>query len=224
MNHETRVLQKPREIAGRHVLSPARGGPNDKAGRFSTESNRCVWRGPSCSGLMLPARSWRPGPWATRTAASGDRDDVSREIGRIGLQWSILCTCCATATIGRRTTQRGLSRIFSRRSPPAGICPPLALQRGWLSQSLLGRRFRAAARQNGAGWCALARRRNPGVTSAGHAQSYVLFSSLAARGAQVQPIRPSTLFRRKTRGLNGRQARWDGLGLRAQPPSAPMTT
>ena len=206
MNHET-ALSKAKDIAER-ILAPA-AGQHDKEGKFSTESVAGLGEA-GLLGLMLPAEiggaGLGPRSFAAVTATIAQADASAAMV--------YLMHVSAAAT------------IVAARSG-AAIAPILAeIARGrhlsTLAFSEAGSRSHfwtpvSRARRNGAG-CQITAKKS-WVTSAGHAQSYVV-SSLAPEGAGPTD---STLYLvpAGARGLSV-AGPWDGMGLRAN-ASAPMT-
>src|SRR6266702_2395487 len=207
MTHDAAVL-KAREIASR-VLAPS-AGQNDKAGRFSTEA--VVSLGESeLLGLMLPVdfggSGLGPRTFAVVTATLAEADaSVAR-----GYLMHILGT--ATISAARPSAAQALAPIL--REIGAGR------HLSTLAFSEAGSRSHfwapiSRAHRNGDGVRISAKK--SWVTSAGHAQSYVV-SALAPEGAGPTD---STLYllAAETRGLSV-AGPWDGLGLRAN-ASAPI--
>jgi alkylation response protein AidB-like acyl-CoA dehydrogenase len=206
MDHETAV-SKAKEIAG-EMLWPA-AGPDDKAGRFSTEAIDALARA-QLFGLMLPAEvgGLGLGPrTATAVIAAFAESDAS-------VAMVYLMHLCAAAAIVAARPNAGLTNII------AEIAAGRHLSTLAFSEAGSRSHFWAPisrARANGAGVHISAKK--SWVTSAGHAQSYVV-SSLAPEGTGVTD---STLYviPAGTRGLTV-AGPWDGFGLRAN-ASAPMT-
>ena len=206
MNHET-AFSNAKQIAG-ETLSPA-AGSNDKAGRFSTEAIDALARS-QLLGLMLPTEVGGLG-LGPRTAsaiiAAFAESDAS-------VAMVYLMHLCATATIAAAPPNAGFTNII------AEIAAGRHLSTLAFSEAGSRSHFWAPvsrARANGAGVHISATK--SWVTSAGHAQSYVV-SSLAPEGKGVTD---STLYLipAGARGLTVAGA-WDGLGLRAN-ASAPLT-
>jgi alkylation response protein AidB-like acyl-CoA dehydrogenase len=205
MNHET-ALSTAKEIADR-VLAPA-ARQNDKEGRFSTEAVDALGRGGFLA-LTLPADSGGSGlgprSFAAVTATLAEAD------ASVAMVY-LMHNCGAAAIVAAR--------------PGAPVAPTLKeIAAGrhltTLAFSEAGSRSHfwapvSRARRNGSGVRITAKK--SWVTSAGHAQSYVV-SSLAPEGAGPTD---STLYlvSSKTQGLSV-AGPWDGLGLRAN-ASAPM--
>jgi len=206
MNHET-ATSTAGEIADRVLVPAAR--QNDKEGRFSTEAIDALGRA-GLLGLTLPAESGGsglgPSTFAAVTARLAEAD--------ASVAMVYLMHVCAAATIAAAR-------------PGAAVAPTLkeiaaGRHLSTLAFSEAGSRSHfwapvSRARRNGAGVRLSAKK--SWVTSAGHAQSYVV-SSLAPEG--TGPTN-STLYLvpAGTRGL-AVAGPWDGLGLRAN-ASAPMT-
>ena len=207
MNHDAAVL-KAQEIASR-VLAPS-AGQNDKAGRFSTEAIESLG-GAGLLGLMLPV-----------------------DIGGSGLGPRTFASVAATLAEADASVAMvylmhilGTATIAAARPGAAQAVMPILQQIGagrhlsTLAFSESGSRSHfwaplSRARRNGNGVRVSAKK--SWVTSAGHAQSYVV-SSLAPEGAGPTE---STLYlvTAETRGLSV-AGPWDGLGLRAN-ASAPI--
>jgi alkylation response protein AidB-like acyl-CoA dehydrogenase len=204
MDHET-VLSSANEIAG-HVLAPA-SRQNDKEGRFSTEAVEALGKA-GLLGLTLPAElggsALGPRAFAAITATLAEAD--------ASVAMVYLMHICATAVIAAAS---GKAVSETLREIAAGrFLTTLAFSEAgsrshfWTPVS--------RAHQNGAGVLITAQK--SWVTSAGHAQGYVV-SSLSPRGAGPTD---STLYLvlAGSRGLSV-AGPWDGLGLRAN-ASAPM--
>jgi len=206
MNHDTAV-SNAREMAER-VLLPA-ASRNDKEARFSVEAIEACVRA-RLLGLMLPAEvggaALGPRTYAAVVAALAEAD--------ASVAMVYLMHMCATATIAA--------------APPGATATPILKEiaagrhLSTLAFSEAGSRSHfwaplSRARRNGAGVHLTARK--SWVTSAGHAQSYVV-SSLAPEGSKPTD---STLYLvpGDARGLSI-AGPWDGMGLRAN-ASAPMT-
>ena len=206
MNHDAAV-SNAKQIADR-VLSPA-ARQNDKEGRFSVEAVEAL--GPAgLLGLMLPTE--------LGGAALGPRtfaavlETLAEADASVAMVY--LMHICATATIAA-------ARAGATVKPTLGeIAAGRHLSTLAFSEAGSRSHFWAPvsrARRNGAGVYLSARK--SWVTSAGHAQSYVV-SSLAPEGTGPTD---STLYlvSANTRGLSI-AGPWDGLGLRAN-ASAPMS-
>ncbi|HEY2339729.1 MAG TPA: acyl-CoA dehydrogenase family protein [Steroidobacteraceae bacterium] len=206
MNHDTAV-SSAKQIAER-VLTPA-ARQNDKDGRFSVEAVAAL--GPAgLLGLMLPEE--------VGGAALGPRtfaavvETLAEADASVAMVY--LMHICATATIA--AARAGASVAPTLEEIAAGR------HLSTLAFSEAGSRSHfwapiSRARRNGAGVYLTARK--SWVTSAGHAQSYVV-SSLAPDGKGPTD---STLYLvpAGARGL-AIAGPWDGLGLRAN-ASAPMS-
>jgi alkylation response protein AidB-like acyl-CoA dehydrogenase len=208
MTHDDAVL-KAREIASR-VLTPS-AGQNDKAGRFSTEAVESLGES-KLLGLTLPA-----------------------DVGGSGLGPSTLAAVIATLAEADASVAMvylmhilGAATISAARPRATQIVTPI-LQEIGAGRHLSTLAFSEAGSRSHF-WAPLSRahRNSNGVrisakkswvTSAGHAQSYIV-SSLAPEGAGPTD---STLYLllAQTRGFSV-AGPWDGLGLRAN-ASAPVT-
>ncbi|MGB2887156.1 MAG: acyl-CoA dehydrogenase family protein [Candidatus Acidiferrales bacterium] len=205
MIHDTAV-SRAREIA-EHVLLPA-AAQNDKAGRFSTEAVDALGRA-GLLGLML-----------------------AREVGGSGLGPRTFAAVTATlaeadASVAMVYLMHALGAATIAAARPGATVAP-TLQEIATGQHLSTLAFSEAGSRSHF-WTPISRARRNGtvvyitakkswVTSAGHAQSYVV-SSLAPEG--VSPT-DSTLYLVPA-GAPGLSVAgpWDGLGLRAN-ASAPM--
>jgi alkylation response protein AidB-like acyl-CoA dehydrogenase len=205
MNHET-VVSNAKEIADR-VLAPA-ARQNDKEGRFSSEAVAAF--GPSgLLGMMLPAEvggsALGPRTFAAVVATLAEAD------ASVAMVYLMHVSAAATIVAAR---------------PSAAVAPTLkeiaaGRHLSTLAFSEAGSRSHfwapvSRARRNAAGVHITAKK--SWVTSAGHAQSYVV-SSLAPEATGPTD---STLYLIPTgaRGLSV-AGPWDGLGLRAN-ASAPI--
>src|SRR5882762_8615595 len=205
MDHESAV-SNAKEIADR-ILAPA-AGHNDKEGRFSSEAIAAL--GPAgLLGIMLPtevggsALGPRTLPIFISTLAEADASAAM----------VYLMHMSATATIA--AARPGASVAQTLRDISAGR------HLTTLAFSEAGSRSHfwapvSRAKRNGAGVCITAKK--SWVTSAGHAQSYVV-SALAPEGKSPTD---STLYlcAGDTPGLSV-AGPWDGFGMRAN-ASAPM--
>ena len=207
MNHDAAIL-KAQEIASR-VLAPS-AGQNDKAGRFSTEAVESLGEA-GLLGLMLPmdigGLGLGPRTFASVAATLAEAD--------ASVAMVYLMHILGTATIG--AARPGASQAVTPILQQIGAGRHLST----LAFSESGSRSHfwaplSRARRNGNGVRVSAKK--SWVTSAGHAQSYVV-SSLAPEGAGPTE---STLYlvTAETRGLSV-AGPWDGLGLRAN-ASAPI--
>ena len=207
MTHDATVL-KAREIASR-VLAPA-AAQNDKAGRFSTEAVDSLGES-GLLGLMLPAdlggSGLGPRTFAAVTVALAEADASVAMVFLMHILGAATILAArpssaqaVTPTVREIAAGRHLSTLaFSEAGSRSHFWTPIS-----------------RARRNGSGVRISAKK--SWVTSAGHAQSYVV-SSLAPEG--VGPT-DSTLYflPAETRGLSV-AGPWDGLGLRAN-ASAPV--
>jgi len=206
MNHDTAV-SNAREMAER-VLLPA-ASRNDKEARFSVEAIEACVRA-RLLGLMLPAEvggaALGPRTYAAVVAALAEAD--------ASVAMVYLMHMCATATIAAAPPGATATPILKEIAAGRHLSPLAFSEAGSRSHfwAPLSR-----ARRNGAGVHLTARK--SWVTSAGHAQSYVV-SSLAPEGSKPTD---STLYLvpGDARGLSI-AGPWDGMGLRAN-ASAPMT-
>jgi alkylation response protein AidB-like acyl-CoA dehydrogenase len=207
MTHDAAV-SKTQEIAGR-VLAPS-AGQNDKLGRFSSEAVESLGES-GLLGLMLPVDIGGSGLGPrTFAAVAATLAEADASVAMVYLMHIL-----------------GAATISAARPSAAQAVTPMLREIGagrhlsTLAFSEAGSRSHfwapvSRARRNGAGVHISARK--SWVTSAGHAQSYVV-SSLAPEGAGPTD---STLYVLPvgTRGLSV-VAPWDGLGLRAN-ASAPI--
>src|SRR5579864_5135897 len=207
MTHDTAV-SKAQEIAKR-VLAPS-AGQNDKAGRFSTEAVASLGES-GLLGLMLPA-----------------------DIGGSGLGPRTLAAVIATLAEADASVAMvylmhilGTATMSAARPQAASAVAPILREIGagrhlsTLAFSEAGSRSHfwapvSRAHRNGDGVHISAKK--SWVTSAGHAQSYVV-SALAPEGTGPTD---STLYLlpTQTHGLSV-VGPWDGMGLRAN-ASAPI--
>ncbi len=208
MTHDAAVL-KAQEIASR-VLAPS-AGQNDKTGRFSTEAVESLGES-GLLGLMLPVEVGGSGlgfrTFATVVATLAEAD---ASIAMVYLMHILGTTVIAAA---RPSAVQAVTPILQEIGAGRHLSTLAFSEAGsrshfWAPMS--------RARQNGKGVRISAKK--SWVTSAGHAQSYVV-SSLAPEGAGPTD---STLYLlpAQTRGLSV-AGPWDGLGLRAN-ASAPIT-
>ena len=205
MNHEAAV-SNAREIAER-VLVPA-AGQNDKAGRFSTEAIDALGK-VGLLGLMLPAEHGGSGLGPrTFAAVVATLAEADASVAMVYVMHVL-----AAATIAAARPGSAVAPVLKDIGAGRHLCT--------LAFSEAGSRSHF--------WAPVSRaRRNSGsvsitakksfVTSAGHAQSYVV-SSLSPDGAVATD---STLYLvlAGARGLSVAGA-WDGMGLRAN-ASSPM--
>jgi alkylation response protein AidB-like acyl-CoA dehydrogenase len=208
MIHDAAVL-KAQEIASR-VLAPS-AGENDKAARFSTEAVASLGES-GLLGLMLPA-----------------------DVGGLGLGQRTFAAVIATLAEADASVAMvylmhllGTAAISAARPSATQAVKPI-LQEISVGRHLSTLAFSEAGSRSHF-WAPISRAHRNGngvrisakkswVTSAGHAQSYVV-SSLAPEGTGPTD---STLYLlpAQTRGL-AVAGPWDGLGLRAN-ASAPIT-
>jgi alkylation response protein AidB-like acyl-CoA dehydrogenase len=206
MDHDAAVASAG-QIADR-VLAPA-ARQNDKDGRFSSEAVAAL--GPAgLLGLTLPAdvggSALGPRSFAAVTAALAEAD--------ASVAMVYLMHICAVATIAAARPGAEVAPILKEIAAGRHLSTLAFSETGsrshfWAPVS--------RARRNAAGVRITATKSF--VTSAGHAQSYVV-SALAPEGAGPTD---STLYLvpAEARGLSV-AGPWDGLGLRAN-ASAPMT-
>src|SRR6201993_1329680 len=209
MTHDAAVL-KAEGIASR-VLAPS-AGQNDKAGRFSTEAIEALGES-GLLGLLLPVEfggaGLGPRTFAVVTATLAEAD---ASVAMVYLMHIL-----------------GTAAILAARPSAAQALTPILQEIGagrhlsTLAFSEAGSRSHfwapvSRARRNGNGNGVSISAKKSWVTSAGHAQSYVV-SALAPEGAGPTD---STLYllAAETRGLSV-AGPWDGLGLRAN-ASAPI--
>jgi alkylation response protein AidB-like acyl-CoA dehydrogenase len=206
MNHEI-ALSQAREIADR-VLAPA-ARQNDKEGRFSSEAVDALGRA-GLLGLMLPGEiggcGLGPRTFAAVTAGLAEAD--------ASIAMVYLMHMCAAATIAAARPGATVAQILQDIAAGRHLSTLAFSEAGsrshfWTPVS--------RARRNRTGVLIAAKK--SWVTSAGHAQSYVV-SSLAPEG--TGPTDSALyLVPARARGLSV-AGPWDGLGLRAN-ASAPMT-
>ena len=207
MTHDTAVL-KAREIAGR-VLAPS-AGQNDKAGRFSTEAVGALGEA-GLLGLLLSVdfggAGLGPRTFAVVTATLAEAD--------ASVAMVYVMHILGTATISAAPPGAAQSLAPILREIGAGRhLSTLAFSEAGSRSHFWAPISRAHRNGNGVRISA----KKSWVTSAGHAQSYVV-SALAPEG--VGPT-DSTLYllAADTPGLSV-AGPWDGLGLRAN-ASAPI--
>ena len=205
MNHETAVTNA-KEIADR-ILAPA-ARQNDKEGRFSSEAIAAL--GPAgLLGIMLPSEvggsTLGPRTLAVVTATLAEADASAAMV--------YLMHMCATATIAAARPGATVEQTLKDISAGKHLSTLAFSEAGsrshfWAPVS--------RAKRNGAGVHLTAKK--SWVTSAGHAQSYVV-SALAPEGKSPTD---STLYlcAGGTPGLSV-AGPWDGFGMRAN-ASAPM--
>jgi len=205
MNHETAV-SNAKDIADR-ILAPA-ARQNDKEARFSAEAIAAL--GPAgLPGVMLPAEVGGAGLGPrTLAAVVATFAEADASVAMV-----YLMHVCATATIA--SARRGTAVAQTLKDISAGK------HLSTLAFSEAGSRSHfwapvSRAKRNAAGVHLSAKK--SWVTSAGHAQSYVV-SALSPEGKSPTE---STLYlvESGTSGLSV-SGPWDGLGMRAN-ASAPM--
>ena len=207
MNHDAAIL-KAQEIASR-VLAPS-AGQNDKAGRFSTEAVESLGAA-GLLGLMLPmdmgGSGLGPRTFASVAATLAEAD------ASVAMVYLMHILGTATIAAARPGAAQAVTPILQQIGAGRHLSTLAFSESGSRSHfwAPLSR-----ARRNGNGVRVSAKK--SWVTSAGHAQSYVV-SSLAPEGAGPTE---STLYlvTAETRGLSV-AGPWDGLGLRAN-ASAPI--
>ena len=207
MNHDAAIL-KAQEIASR-VLAPS-AGQNDKAGRFSTEAVESLGEA-GLLGLMLPmdigGLGLGPRTFASVAATLAEAD------ASVAMVYLMHILGTATTAAARPGAAQAVTPILQQIGAGRHLSTLAFSESGSRSHfwAPLSR-----ARRNGNGVRVSAKK--SWVTSAGHAQSYVV-SSLAPEGAGPTE---STLYlvTAETRGLSV-AGPWDGLGLRAN-ASAPI--
>ena len=206
MNHETAV-SNAREIADA-VLAPA-ARQNDKEGRFSSEAVETLGRA-GLFGIMLPAEvggsALGPRTFAAVTATLAEAD--------ASVAMVYLMHMCAAATIAAARPDASVAQTLKEIAAGRHLSTLAFSEAGsrshfWAPVS--------RAQRNGTGVHLTAKK--SWVTSAGHAQSYVV-SSLAPDGTGPTDT-TLYLIPAGARGLSV-AGPWDGLGLRAN-ASAPMT-
>ena len=207
MNHDAAV-EKAQEIASR-VLTPS-AGQNDKTGRFSSEAIESLG-GAGLLGLMLPVEiggsGLGPRTFASVTATLAEAD------ASVAMVYLMHILGTATTAAARPGAAQAVTPILQQIAAGRHLSTLAFSETGsrshfWAPVS--------RARRNGNGVRISAKK--SWVTSAGHAQSYVV-SSLAPEGTGPTE---STLYlvTAETRGLSV-AGPWDGLGLRAN-ASAPI--
>src|SRR6202140_558248 len=207
MTHDAAVL-KAQEIA-RRVLAPS-AGQNDKVGRFSTEAVEALGES-GLLGLMLPAGVGGSGLGPrTLAAVIATLAEADASVAMVYLM-HILGT--ATISAARPSAAQALAPILQEIGAGRHLSTLAFSEAG--SRSHFWAPI-ARAHRNGDGVRISAKK--SWVTSAGHANSYVV-SALAPEGAGPTD---STLYllAAETRGLSV-AGPWDGLGLRAN-ASAPI--
>jgi len=207
MNHDAAVV-KAQEIASL-VLAPS-AGQNDKVGRFSTEAVESLGEA-GLLGLMLPVgvggSGLGPRTFATVTATLAEAD---ASVAMVYLMHVLGATTIAAARASATQAVTPILREIGAGRHLSTLAFSEAGSRSHFWAPL------SRAHRNGNGLRISAKK--SWVTSAGHAQSYVV-SSLAPEATGPTD---STLYvlPADTRGLSV-VAPWDGLGLRAN-ASAPI--
>lgn len=207
MNHDAAVV-KAHEIASR-VLAPS-AGQNDKAGRFSTEAVESLGQS-GLLGLMLPAESGGSGlgprTFAAVIATLAEADSS------VAMVYLMHILGAATISAARPSAAQALAPVLQEIGAGRHLST-LAFSEAGSRSHFWAPVSRAHRNANGVHISA----KKSWVTSAGHAQSYVV-SALAPEGAGPTD---STLYllAADTRGFSV-AGPWDGLGLRAN-ASAPV--
>ena len=207
MTHDATVL-KAREISSR-VLAPS-AGQNDKAGRFSTEAVASLGES-GLLGLMLPVDvgglGLGPRTFAAVIATLAEAD------ASVAMVYLMHLLGAATMSAARSSATQAVKLILKEISAGRHLST-LAFSEAGSRSHFWAPISRACRNGNGVRISA----RKSWVTSAGHAQSYVV-SALAPEGTGPTD---STLYvlAAETRGLSV-VGQWDGLGLRAN-ASAPI--
>ena len=208
MTHDAALL-KAQEIASR-VLAPS-ASQNDKAGRFSSEAVRAIGEA-GLLGLLLPSNvggvGLGPRTFAAVTAALAEAD------ASVAMVYLMHILGTATMSAARPSAAPALAPILQEIGAGRHLST-LAFSEAGSRSHFWAPVSRAQRNGNGVHISA----RKSWVTSAGHAQSYVV-SALAPEGTGPTD---STLYLlpADTRGLSV-AGPWDGLGLRAN-ASAPIT-
>jgi len=203
------AVSKARDIAGR-VLAPS-AAQNDKAGQFSTEAVASLGDS-GLLGLMLPADVGGSGLGPrTFAAVIATLAEADASVAMVYLMHVLGATVMSAARPGANQAVTPILHEISAGRHLSTLAFSEAGSRShfWAPTS--------RAQRNGNGVRISAKK--SWVTSAGHAQSYVV-SALSPEGAGPTD---STLYvlAAQTRGLSVAGA-WDGLGLRAN-ASAPIT-
>ena len=205
MNHETAV-SNAKEIADR-ILAPA-ARQNDKEARFSSEAVAALGP-PGLLGIVVPAEMGGSalGP-RTLAAVIATLAEADASVAMV-----FLMHVCATATIAAARPGAAVAQTLNDIAAGKHLTTLAFSEAG--SRSHFWAPI-SRAKRNGAGVRLTAKK--SWVTSAGHAQSYVV-SALAPEGKSPTD---STLYlcASGTPGLSV-AGLWDGLGMRAN-ASAPM--
>jgi len=202
------AISRAKEIASR-VLAPS-AGQNDKAGRFSTEAIESLGES-GLLGLMVPAAidgsGLGPRTFANVTAALAEAD------ASVAMVYLMHILGAATIAAARPSAAQAVKPILQEIAAGRHLSTLAFSEAG--SRSHFWTPI-SRARRNGSGVRISAKK--SWVTSAGHAQSYIV-SSLAPDGTGPTD---STLYLvpAQTRGLSV-AGPWDGLGMRAN-ASAPV--
>jgi alkylation response protein AidB-like acyl-CoA dehydrogenase len=205
MTHDAAV-SKAREIAGR-VLAPT-AGQNDKAGRFSPEAVASLGDS-GLLGLMLPADvgglGLGPRTFAAVIATLAEAD------ASVAMVYLMHILGAATISAARPSATQAVAPIL-REIGAGRHLSTLAFSEAGSRSHFWAPLSRAGRNGNGVRISA----KKSWVTSAGHAQSYIV-SSLSPEGTGPTD---STLYLlpSATRGLSV-AGPWDGLGLRANASS-----
>src|SRR6201987_3349300 len=208
MTHDVAVL-KAREVASR-VLAPS-AGQNDKAGRFSTDAVEALGES-GLLGLLLPVdfggAGLGPRTFAAVTATLAEAD---ASVAMVYLMHILGTATMSAARPGAAQTVAPILREIGAGRHLSTLAFSEAGSRSHFWAPI------SRAHRNGNGVRISAKK--SWVTSAGHAQSYVV-SALAPKGAGPTD---STLYLlpAQTRGLSV-AGPWDGMGLRAN-ASSPIT-
>lgn len=206
MNHEAAV-SNAKDIANR-VLAPA-ARQNDKEGRFPSEAVEALGRA-GLFGIMLPAEvggsALGPRTFAAVTATLAEAD---ASVAMVYLMHMSAAAMIAAARPDASVAQTLKEIAAGRHLSTLAFSEAGSRSHFWTPVS--------RAQRNGTGVRLTAKK--SWVTSAGHAQSYVV-SSLAPDGTGPTDT-TLYLIPAGVRGLSV-AGPWDGLGLRAN-ASAPMT-
>lgn len=208
MTHEAAV-SKAREIAG-GVLAPA-AGQNDSAGRFSTEAVQALGEA-GLLGLLLPSEvggaGLGPRAFADVTATLAEAD------ASVAMVYVMHILGAATIATARPSATEAVAPMLNDIAAGRHLSTLAFSEAG--SRSHFWAPVSRAQRNGGDGVKISAKK--SWVTSAGHAQSYIV-SALAPEGTGPTD---STLYvvAASTPGLSV-AGPWDGLGLRAN-ASAPV--
>jgi alkylation response protein AidB-like acyl-CoA dehydrogenase len=208
MTHDAAVL-RARDIASR-VLAPS-AGQNDKAGRFSTEAVESLGES-GLLGLLLPVNvggaGLGPRTFAAVTATLAEAD------ASVAMVYLMHVLGTATISAARPSAARALTPILQEIGAGRHLSTLAFSEAGSRSHF-----WAPISRAHRNGDSVRVSAKKSWVTSAGHAQSYVV-SALAPEGSGPTD---STLYLlgADTLGLSV-AGPWDGLGLRAN-ASSPIT-